>query len=132
MIGTILIRQAGPYTVTYVPGKGLCCNGVATTYDFGRIAGTDFVATVDTKVDGANGKRDRVGLTDEHVKAITGAGWAREAAFQAEYEVEHREEIAHLNDLQRKAKAFDRVINEGAEGFNPYRAGSAPTYRRSR
>lgn len=36
-----------------------------------------------------------------------------------------------LTDTQLKERAYDAAYNEGAEGYNPYRFGSRPTYWRN-
>lgn len=100
-----VIRVAGPYTIT-TDGNYLYCNGVATACDVGP-AGSDVVLVVDTKCNGANGKRDRVALTAEH-RAIYHRACAEAAAAAASLPAnQHRRLLATLADALA-AQAEDR------------------------
>lgn len=55
----------------------------------------------------------------EQLRAIDTA--AREQAEKAEYEAALAEAMRQTPERERKARAYDNLYNEGAEGYNPYR-----------
>jgi hypothetical protein len=125
MTDTIIIKQAGPYTVTS-DGDVFYVNGRQTDLitASGHLVGT-LAGTLDTGCTGANGKRDVVGIAAEHVAAHRAFGLARGKSLQAVAPMSADEKARVAAE-----RAFDAGYNDGGEGYNPYRAGSAPTYRR--
>lgn len=125
MADQITIRIAGPYTITFEPGRRLFCNGVPTTLRYldkpVTIGDRIVVALVDSRRIGANGKRDEIGLTADEVATMRAATEAYHAASLAEYARTHAAEIAAANRAARLATAYDLTHNEGGEGYNPYR-----------
>ncbi len=117
----ITIREVGPYAIIWNDGE-LFCNGVRTSLvTLAKPLANGAVATVDTFCKGANGKQDIVSLQPEQLQMVIEAGRARTAAYQAEYARTHAAEVAAADALETKARAYDRGMNEGGQGYNPYR-----------
>ena len=114
----IILRVAGPYTVTSGDGR-ISVNGVvASLHPAPSSSGLAFL--VNTGCIGANGKPDFVGLTIEQYAPH--AAIAR-AFFTA------KPDAAAQRTRQIAERAFDHGMNEGGEGYNPHRLGDKPTYR---
>jgi hypothetical protein len=63
---------------------------------------------------------------------ITAAQWAVGAPERARYATWIAGRVASKAEREAKERAYDLVNNEGGEGFNPHRVGSAHTYGRGR
>lgn len=117
----ITIREVGPYAIIWNDGE-LFCNNVRTSLvTLVKPLANGAVALVDTHCNGANSKRDQVSLSPAQYDLIVSAGRARAAAYQAEYARTHAAEITAADARETKAHAYDRGMNEGGEGYNPYR-----------
>jgi len=117
----ITIREVGSYAITWDGGE-LFCNGSRTSMALlPKPLANGAVALVDTHCNGANGKQDKVSLSPAQLAMIVSAGRARAEVAQAEYARTHAAEIIAADARETKARAYDRGMNEGSEGYNPYR-----------
>ena len=91
---TIIIRTAGPYTITS-DGERIYCNGQQAV-PMTPPAGSALAWVLDTGCKGANGKRDMVGLTAEQYAAHRAHGDALRSARLAAYAASARGQRAAL------------------------------------
>ena len=138
MTSTLTIKTIGRYTIT-TDGLAIYCNGRQVTAGAApagarSAAGVPLVQLVRTGEIGAGGRMDLVGLTAPEYQVYLDAVDARRAAVGLPSEAEMAawsESAAGKAEAARVTaeRAFDRGMNEGGEGYNPHRHGSAPTYR---
>ncbi len=124
----IIIRRAGAYEITS-DGTSIFCNGVPTAIEMlaRPITAGDrvVIALVDTYCQGANGKRDKVSLTQPEYDAYRAAAQARRPTPP----VPQTAATSAQSPRQAAERRHDALYNEGGEGYNPHRYGAAKTYR---